>query len=224
MTSEGIVKQFKFWMMGDERMVTLIRGQHRIVLGLVLVMLALAACSNVNGETTTGENAVPPQDQTPTSVILDESELPSPDEPGFYRIINVTISEDGAKPSRLFIPVGERIQLVVRNRDTTEHHYRIVGLIPYGLEWIAPEGDEPIFDETATEAEIEAASHHHGTGFIPFRAESPSGIRPIGDEVHAWVSGRGSAVDQVRFIATNTGTFIVECPLHSEEIGKVTVF
>ena len=213
--------------MGCEKMIWLTQGRHSVLLGLLLVGLALVACSSPAGETDTQTASVSPQSSSSVSVTLDESELPSVDEVGFYQIFNVTMSADGAQPSHLFIPGGAGIQLILRNRDTTEHHYRVVGLVPRELAWIAPEEDMAIEEGASGEAEDESASHHTGTVFLPFRGASAAGIRPIGDEVHAYTSSRGAGAgnnDAVRFIATNTGTFIVECPLHGKEVGKLTVF
>jgi hypothetical protein len=209
-------------------MIWFMQGRHIGLLGLLLVGLALVACSSAAGETDAQTEIASPQAGSGASVILDESALPSAEEAGFYQIVNVQMTEDGAQPAHLFIPAGKNIQLVVRNRDSTEHHYRVVGLIPRNLAWIAPEQDM-VVEEGASSGgeEDESASHHTGTVFLPFRGASAAGIRPIGDEVHAYTSSRGSGSgnnDAVRFIATNTGTFVVECPLHSKEVGKVTVF
>ena len=55
------------------------------------------------------------------------------------------------------------------------------------------------------------------------RATSPAGITPTGQEVHAYVSG-AERIDVVLFTATQTGTFVVQCDLHPEHVGKLTVF
>src|SRR5688572_28114077 len=65
--------------------------------------------------------------------------------------------------------------------------------------------------------------NHHDRQFVRSRAPSPAGITPTGDEVHAYAPGsRGS--DVVLFTASRAGTFIVQCDLHPEKVGKLTVF
>ncbi len=135
--------------------------------------------------------------------------------------INVDLTDEGFKPASIHIPAGRKIKLVVRNRGTGEHHYRVIGLTPRNLEWLAPNIDtEDIEAAIGTDVEHDM---HHTTGFAPFRGESRAGIRPFGDEVHAYVDAAGG-VDMVLFVALETGTYEVECPLHLEAVGKVTVF
>ena len=64
---------------------------------------------------------------------------------------------------------------------------------------------------------------HHARDFVTSRATSPAGIRPTGHEVHAYVSA-ARLVDILIFTATQTGTFVVQCDLHHEKIGKMVVF
>ncbi len=52
----------------------------------------------------------------------------------------------------------------------------------------------------------------------------PAGITPTGDEVHAYVSPAEAASTWCSSRATQTGTFLVQCDLHPENVGKLTVF
>lgn len=135
-----------------------------------------------------------------------------------YLTLNIEISDSGIQPPVVFIPAGRPIQLVLRNRGSTEHHYRVVGLVPDDLVWVSRAESTPqdgVSDE-------EHASHHNRQ-FVRQRATSPAGIRPTGREVHAYAPGN-RGVDVVLFTASQTGTFVVQCDLHPEKVGKLVVF
>ncbi|MBI3047299.1 MAG: sulfite exporter TauE/SafE family protein [Acidobacteria bacterium] len=133
------------------------------------------------------------------------------DESAHYLTVNVGISDEAIEPSAVFIPAGRPVQLLLRNRGTTEHHYHVVGLVPDEVWWMT-EGDGG-----------EDGHNHHDRMFVAWRAPSPAGIRPTGSEVHAYVSSvRG--LDVVLFTATRTGTFVVQCDLHPEQVATLTVF
>ena len=134
-----------------------------------------------------------------------------------YLILNVEISDDGIQPSAVFIPAGQPVQLVLRGRGRTEHHYRVVGLVPNELLWMAAPAS------TMTEDVSDDDHAHHDRAFDQWRETSPAGISPTGDEVHAYVSP-ARAVDVVLFSTTQTGTFVVQCDLHPEKVGKLVVF
>lgn len=134
-----------------------------------------------------------------------------------YLILNIEISDAGIQPSAVFIPAGQPVQLVLRGRGRTEHHYRVVGLVPDELLWMAAPA-------SAMTEEVSDDDHaHHDRAFVRWRETSPAGISPTGDEVHAYVSP-ASGVDVVLFSTTQTGTFVVQCDLHPEEVGKLVVF
>jgi cytochrome c-type biogenesis protein len=140
--------------------------------------------------------------------------------------LNVFISDEGIEPSTLFVPAGQRVQLVVRNLGATEHHYRVVGLVPRHVRWMADPAlaTSPLDDVAPLEAEGTADhSMHHPRAFVDWRAPAPSGITPTGDEVHAYVSAERN-LDVLLFTPTNTGTFDVACDLHAHTIGRLTVF
>src|SRR5687767_4731563 len=60
-----------------------------------------------------------------------------------YLTVNVAVSNAGIQPSTVFVPAGQPVQLMLRNRSTAEHHYRVVGLTPDELWWIDRGGSEP---------------------------------------------------------------------------------
>ena len=137
--------------------------------------------------------------------------------------VNVDLTDDGFEPSTIYIPAGRGVQLFLRNRGTTEHHYRIAGLVPAQLSWLASTA-YLLSNMQVRPEDISEEDHllHHLVGWAPFRDASLFGIRPIGNEVHGYAASGDR--DIVRFIATNTGTFRVEDVLHPEISGEVVVF
>jgi hypothetical protein len=152
--------------------------------------------------------------------------------------INVLLTDEGFEPATIFIPAGRQIQLVLRNRGTTEHHYKIKGLVPSSLSWISfPVVDSYDLDSmtpaelaeygidlagATDEWEIEHILHHLHATFVPFRDASPAGVKPIGLEVHGWTML--GTVDVVSFFALTTGRFESEDVLFPELTGEVVVF
>ena len=141
----------------------------------------------------------------------------SADAPMEYLTLNVVISDAEIQPAAVFVPAGRPVRLVLRNRGTTEHHYRVVGLTPDDVMWISP-------GQSSGETAVSTDDHnHHDRQFVRRRARSPAGVTPTGDEVHAYAPGsRGT--DVVLFTASGAGTFVVQCALHPEKVGKLTVF
>ena len=179
------------------------RVRQFVLLAVVSVGLAFTACS-ASGE--------PGQGGEPTVVYTPDFEL---------RTINVNIdlSETGFDPAAIQIPAGRSIQLVLRNRGTTEHHYRVIGLEPAEMIWLALEKPD-VAEAGVTEEDHNA---HHTKDFVDFRGRSPAGVKPTLSEVHGYAGG--GRVDVVRFFALTTGVFEVECVLHpEEERGTITVF
>lgn len=148
------------------------------------------------------------------------------DAPAASMTINVDVTDAGIQPSSIFIPVGKRVQLVMRNRGSTEHHYVVLGLVPRDLLWLTKEAtvEEAALVTDGVVRKDDHSAHHQAGSLVPFRSRSSAGIRPLGDEVHAYAAGGGGGMDVVLFTPTNTGTFAVQCPLHPELAGKVTVF
>lgn len=184
----------------------LIPAWRRLLIGLLSAGLVLAACSNPSGVSNQAGLAAP--DGEPTT---------SSDGPDDYLTVNVYMTDGGIQPPSFFIPAGQGVQLVMRNQGSTEHHFVVLGLVPKDLLWLA-------LPEAAREEGVTDAEHqqHHNADFVPFRPRSPAGIRPIGDQVHAYAAA--GDMDVVLFTATNTGSFLVQCPLHPKVAGKVTVF
>lgn len=153
--------------------------------------------------------------------------------------INVYLTEDGIEPDIIFIPAGRPIRLVLTNRDEHEHHFRIQGLAPTDLRWM----DIPKIDEydaasmtpedlaayglqeaasITDEAELAHYFHHLMPQFLPSREASPSGVKPLGIEVHGWVI-RGTK-DVMEFIAQVPGEYMAEDVLYPEHTARVVVF
>jgi hypothetical protein len=132
--------------------------------------------------------------------------------------INVALTDDGYDPPWIFVPEGELVQLVLRNRGSSEIHYKVEGMVPSELLWINVAQDE--IEVGVTDDEHES---HHSSEFVRWRATSTSGIKPTGEQVHAYVS-RGGDRDVVRFIAPKIGTYSVIDPLHPEFNGEITVY
>ncbi|MBI3014592.1 MAG: hypothetical protein HYY65_05950 [Candidatus Tectomicrobia bacterium] len=128
--------------------------------------------------------------------------------------INVEMTDTGFLPAFLSIPVGQRIQLVVRNRGLQEHHYHIIGLRPSNLLWLSKE-------DTAGTPQGEHAAHHPEGKLVPYH-DCTSGVCPVELSVHAHAAP--GDIDVIFFTATNTGTFQVLCPLHPEMKGKAVAF
>lgn len=184
-----------------------------LVVGLMPIALAIAGCGNVVSASNDAAIKVPVHGETAGAQVA----APSTRSDG-YRIVNVEITDDGYQPSSVYLPVAQGVLLVVRNRGTTEHHYRIVGLVPQELEWLVGLADM----QPAAGAPVDDHDMHHPSGFVTFRGPSPHGVQPLGNEVHAYAAA--GAADAVLFVPTNTGTFRVQDPLHPEISGKVVVY
>jgi hypothetical protein len=155
--------------------------------------------------------------------------------------LNVTVvfTDDGFEPSMIFLPAGRQIRLALRNRTEAEHHFRIRGLVPGNLRWMqVPEIDEyeaatmsleeleafGIADvaDITDEAELAHYMHHLTPTFSPVKEVSPAGIKPLGTEVHGYVT-RGKQ-DTLTFFPLSVGRFVAEDVLHPEVTGTVIVF
>jgi hypothetical protein len=110
------------------------------------------------------------------------------------------------------------VRLVFRNVGKTEHHYRIIGMEAAEMLWMVGPDDM----QTPEGVTLEERELHHLSGWAPFKLESPAGIKPFGDEVHAYAPAHDK--DVLLFTPTQKGTFEVECPLHAEAVGKIVVF
>jgi len=137
-------------------------------------------------------------------------------EPALDFTVNVTVSDTAIEPSAVFVPAGRPVQLLLRNRGSVEHHYRVVGLEPDQVAWLARA-------EASAGGAADEAHNHHSRMFVASRAASPAGIQPTGTEVHAYVSPE-QRVDAVLFAATQPGSYVVQCDLHPEKAAQLTVF
>lgn len=149
-------------------------------------------------------------------------------------VLNVSITDEGFEPSTIFIPAGRHIRLVLRDHGTGEHHFRVAGLIPAEMTWLLePEIDEYDIDSMSPEElaaagiegdidDLEHVLHHLSPSFVPYKEASPSGIRPLSNEVHGYVTPGNLEV--MSFFATNPGVFVAQDVLHPEITGRVIVF
>ena len=194
------------------------QGYAIAVAGLALLGLGMAVRVSVAGDLSVAGVAGP---QADAAAAVDHSahQTVTLGGPEVYLTINIELTDDGIEPSSVFVPLGRRVRLVVRNRASAEHHYRVLGLVPQDLLWLAQ--DLPVASAASVSTD-EHSDHHEEISFVPFRFASAAGIRPTGTEVHAYA--QGGEVDAVLFTVTKTGTFSVRCPLHREVIGKLTVF
>ncbi len=181
------------------------------------MLLLLVACTGTTDVSNKAEEAVP-QEETAAVVNLDKFRAISSNQPLEFLTVNVRLTDDGFQPASISIPAGQRVKLVVRNHGKKEHHYRIVGLVPADLLWRL---SAPKSDMVTDEDEDDHFSHHLDVSYVPYRSASGAGIRPTGDEVHAFAAG--GALDVLFFTATNAGTFEAQDPLHPEIVGQVTV-
>lgn len=171
------------------------RGWCRLLLGLVTAALVLTGCSGA-----AVVQVAAPQGE-PASVLT----------------INVEMTDSGFEPKSIRIPTGQTVQLVLRNRGTTEHHFKVQGLAPGEILWLTREAgarEEGVSEE-------EHAAHHTSTGFVDWRGISPSGIKPSGKEVHGYAMQ--GAMDAVIFTAPKAGTYKFGCVLHPQLVGTLTV-
>ena len=201
----------------------------RMVLPLILAMstaVAVLGAGQASGQTVAPVSQLESHaghDSHSQTGQLDRDGMADLSADEFYFTVNVAMGDTGIQPAAVFMPVGRRVQLLLRTRGVSEHHYRVVGLVPDNLLWVAE--PDSAMDEAAANADAsdEHSNHHPPLAFVPWRAESPAGILPTGNEVHAYVSA-GRGLDVVIFTPTNAGTFDVQCDLHNETVGKVTVF
>jgi len=190
----------------------------------VVVILALVTAACTDGSTESTETS----DPSDPVMVAPNTEQPS-------LVVSVAVSEAGFEPKTIFLPAGRHVRLTVRNHSDVERHYRIVGLIPAQLGWqVRPVISDDMLDALTPEeleelgisgedmSNREHALHHLSPTFLSYKPESRSGIRPLPNEVHAYVY-KGVA-DIVTFYPLSVGKFVVEDPLHPEITGKVVVF
>jgi hypothetical protein len=201
---------------------------YRFVFALLAFALLASACSSGDGST---EGLVAGGDRPQVMV--------QPDLDANALNINVSLTDEGIEPDIIFIPAGRPIRLVLANHGSTEHHFRIKGLIPSQLRWMeAPEIDEYDIDSMTPddliaygieeaagitdEAELAHYFHHLLPQYVPSKAASPAGIKPLGTEVHGYVIlGKREAME---FIALQTGEYTADDVRFPEHTARVIVF
>ena len=200
---------------------------HRVklVLGTLFVSLLIfaGACSS---ETTPSEPTVV-QTVVPTEVAEDPlqnladliDDVQEIQRDLLPLTFNVDLTADGPSPEHLFIPSNRSVQIVLRNRSKDEVHYQVLDLVPQEMLWISVP-DEEVEREVGVSDEDHDA--HHDRDFVSWRAESKSGVKPTGDQIHGYTSL--GELDVVRFVATSLGTFDVIDPLHPEFSARLTVY
>ena len=201
------------------------RGTRRIGrLSLAGLLLVATACSGSDGsgvtEATPSTTTLPGGRDVSTYSVVPDYEAPT-----FF--VNVTFTDTGFEPETVHIPAGRQVRLVLRNRGSLEHHYRVVGLAASEVRWLmVPEVDEEEQLEMEAESgfvdDADHILHHLEPQFVPFKPASLSGIRPLPGEVHAYAQTGTS--DVVLFFPLEVGTFIVEDVRHPEITGRVIVF
>lgn len=148
--------------------------------------------------------------------------------------VNVVLTDEGFEPSTILIPAGRNIRLVLRNHGTTEHHYRIAGMIPDEILWLLTpdvtefeldsmtEEERDRFGVGDTTGDEDHELHHLTPSFVPFREVSRSGIRPLPNEVHGYV--QLGQTDVILFYTTDVGEYVSEDVRFPDLTGRVVVF
>jgi hypothetical protein len=205
---------------------TSIRWSRRTMVGFLVLSLAAASCTGTS-DTSGPDGANAGQAE---QVLV----TPNYNEPTV--VVNVTLTDEGFEPSTIFIPAGRHIRLVLRNRGSHEHHFRVSGLIPAEMTWLLPaQVDEYDIDSMSEDelavigidlsedaTDMEHLLHHLSPSFVPFKEESRSGIKPLPNEVHGYASRGG--FDVMSFFAINTGVFISQDVRYPDLTGRVIVF
>ena len=199
-------------------MLWLTQVRYYVLVALGVLGLALAACSSPASVADTGRGVAPQLEPTST-VNLDEHRVTSSVEPAGFLTINVDMADGSIQPASIFIPAGQRVLLVMRNRGNYEHHFHISGLVPQDMLWFSKETGDM---ETDGMGAAEHSEHHSGQ-MVSYHKCSPGAvICPTGNAVHAHAGAGG--MDAIFFTATNTGTFLAADPLYPEMTANVTVF
>ncbi len=133
----------------------------------------------------------------------------SPDE----RSVVVRATDDGFKPTRLRVDAGQPLIFVFQNESETEHHFHIMGLQPVDLRWFQMAVHD--LDDYGPDA---LRTGERMTGHM---CTSDSGICRLGTNVH--LHANPHEFDAVGFVAPESGTFLVVCPLHAEMTAELIV-
>ncbi len=161
----------------------------RSVAGVIALALVATACTSGSEPELEDTGAV-------------EAKIVAPDYGAATFFVNVDVTDEGFEPSTIFIPAGQQVRLVMRNRGTAEHHFRVSGLVVEQLSWYVPSDidemdllamtDAELAElEISAEEDLEHVGHHLSPSFMPFKAESPSGVSPLPGEVHGYARPGG---------------------------------
>jgi len=185
------------------------------VAAAVLVALLTACSAGEQGSATSTTQPTTTTAASPTTAAPD-TDLGASFNP-LVLTVNIEITETGFEPADVFVPLGRSVQLIIRNRTTAEHHYRVVGMDADNLLWFS-QPDMEIQEGVSEEDHL----FHHIPGFVDWRGMSPAGVEPTLEEVHAY--SVGGVNDTVIFTPMSLGTFTVDDPLFPDFIGSMTVF
>jgi hypothetical protein len=120
-------------------------------------------------------------------------------------------------PKLYSVPAGRQVQLVVRNLDTVEHHYHILGMETVGMKWLTKELQQDGGEQDVHEA------HHATEALKPYHiCTSRSGVCATGDSVHAHAEPNDR--DVIVFVTDQTGKYRVVDPLNEDLVAEVVVF
>lgn len=203
---------------------------RRLFVALTSVALLAGACSSDEGNAAASPGVAPHRQSIQVQPDLTVNALN----------VNVLLTDEGIEPDIIFLPAGRPIRLVLKNRGTSEHHFRIKGLIPSQLRWMqVPEIDEYDAESMSPEdlaaygimeaagitdeAELAHYFHHLTPQMVPFKDESPAGIRVLGTEVHGYV-GPQAPTEVMEFFALQTGEYIADDVRFPEFTARVIVF
>ncbi len=193
--------------------------QHtRLPVALIALVLVAAACSGSEG------SSDGPTLPTAAPSVMVPQDLDSP-----IFVANVQLTDDGFDPDMIFVPAGRQVRLVLRNRGSHEHHYRVAGLIASEIRWLMePDVDEEEIDNLLadnagfTDDDVEHILHHMTPSYVPFKDASLSGIKPLRNEVHGYA--QAGQTDVLTFYPLATGKYEVEDVRYPEFTGTFVVF
>jgi hypothetical protein len=135
-------------------------------------------------------------------------------------LVNVRFEEGQVVPSQIFVPMNRQVQLVLRNNDSDEHHFHVLGMPTVGMMWRS-QADEA--DPARLVSDTDHEAHHPEVSMVPFHiCNSKYGICPTGEWVHAHADP--SEMDTIIFVADTPGQYEVVDPLHPEVSGVFHVF
>ena len=196
----------------------------RYLIGVLALLLVVGACSSSDEASGPGAGA----DGSESVTVQPDLDMPPLN-------VSVLLTDEGFEPDMIFLPAGRQIRLVLRNRGTTEHHFRIKGLVPAQLRWmmvpevdeydvasLPPEELEALGIDLESDTDLSHVVHHLTPTFVPTKEMSPAGIKPLGMDVHGYAILGTTEV--MTFFALQTGEFTSEDVRFPEITRRVIVF